>query len=336
MSVEVLLAGAVMVSLTMYVLLSGADFGAGIWELLATGATRERQLHLIEATITPVWEVNHIWLVFVVVLLFSGFPIAFAALLSALFFPALLMLIGIIFRGAAFVFRAPFAPASRTRRVFARVFAISSLLTPVFMGVAFGTIAQTNSASSWSAETNGAATEWLTPFTILTGLLTVALFAQLAAVYLLLETSATDLREVFRLRALGAGVLVVLLTIATIVLAASQAPTLWLCFQGHIVARVALAIAATLTVLTLAALWRRRFRLAQIAVISQTVFLLWSVAFAQYPNLGGPDQMPISSSAAPDNVILALLWIAGLGTATLVPALLFLLRTFRAASSKSY
>jgi cytochrome d ubiquinol oxidase subunit II len=137
--------------------------GAGIWELLATGATRERQLHLIEATITPVWEVNHIWLVFVVVLLFSGFRNAFAALISALFFPALLMLIGILFRGAAFAFRAPFASESPTRRAFARVFAISSLLTPVFMGVAFGTIAQTNSASAWSAETNGTATEWLTP-----------------------------------------------------------------------------------------------------------------------------------------------------------------------------
>ena len=162
MSLNVLLACVVMLALTIYVLLSGADFGAGVWELLAGGNTRERQLHLIEATITPVWEVNHIWLVFVVVLLFSGFPTAFAALMSALFVPALLMLIGIIFRGAAFVFRAPFAPQARARHIFARIFAVSSLLTPVFMGVAFGTIAQTSSNSTWSAETNGATTEWLT------------------------------------------------------------------------------------------------------------------------------------------------------------------------------
>jgi hypothetical protein len=164
MSIEVVLAGGVMLSLTMYVLLGGADFGAGIWELLAVGTTRDRQLHLIEATITPVWEVNQIWLVFVVVLLFSGFPTAFAGLMSALFVPALLMLIAILFRGAAFAFRAPFAPKAPARRVFARGFAISSLLTPVFMGVAFGTIAQTTSASAWSAETNGTATQWLTPF----------------------------------------------------------------------------------------------------------------------------------------------------------------------------
>ncbi len=336
MSPEVLLAGVVMLSLTMYVLLGGADFGAGIWELLATGSTRERQLHLIEATITPVWEVNHIWLVFIVVLLFSGFPTAFASLISGLFVPALMMLIGIVFRGGAFVFRATFVTGTRAQRTFARMFSVSSLLTPVFMGVAFGTIAQTTRASAWSPETNGAVTAWLTPFSIVTGLLAVALFAQLAAVYLLLETSSADLREVFRFRALGAGMLVLFLTIATIAMATSQAPALWLCFQQHSVPRVGLGLVAASALLTLVALWQHRFRLAQVAVISETVFLLWSVALAQYPNLGGPDQLPLSSSAAPRNVILSLLWIAGLGVATLVPAMLFLLRTFKAASPKSY
>jgi cytochrome bd-type quinol oxidase subunit 2 len=186
------------------------------------------------------------------------------------------------------------------------------------MGIAFGTIAQTTGASAWSTETNGNAIEWLTRFSIITGRLAVALFAQLAAVYLLLETLAADLREVFRFRALGAGVLVILLAIKTIVLAASQALALWRCFQQHLAAGVALVLAGIFAVLTLAALWRCRFRLAHIAVILQTVFLLWAVALAQYPNLGGPGQMPISSSAAPANVVWALLWIAGFGTATLV------------------
>jgi cytochrome d ubiquinol oxidase subunit II len=325
-----------MVSLTMYVLLSGADFGAGVWELFAKGATRERQLHLIETTITPIWEVNHIWLVFVLVLLFSGFPTAFAALMSALFVPVLLMLIGILFRGAAFAFRAPFAPGATAQHVLARVFAVSSLLTPVFMGIAFGTIAQTNSASAWSAETNGAATEWLTPFSVITGLLAVALFAQLAAVYLLLETSAADLRRAFRFRALGAGAFVLLLAIVAIVIAEVQVLGLWRCFQQNFLARVSLVLAATSAALALAALWRWRFRVAQIAVISQTVCLLWAVAIAQYPNLGGPGQMPISANSSPANVMWSLLWIAGLGMAILVPAMLFLLRTFKAGLPKRY
>ena len=336
MSLNILYGGVVMLALTIYVLLSGADFGAGVWELLAAGRTRERQLHLIEATITPVWEVNQIWLVFVVVLLFSGFPTAFAALMSALFVPALLMLIGIIFRGAAFVFRAPFAPEARARHMFARIFAVSSLLTPVFMGVAFGTIAQTDSASAWSAESNGAATSWLTPFSIVTGLLAVALFAQLAAVYLLLETSAADLRNAFRFRALGASLLVLLLAIAAIILGASQAPALWRCFQQNFLARTVLVLAAISAILTLLALWRGEFRRAQIAVILQTVCLLWAVAIAQYPNLGGPGQLPIASNVAPANVVQSLLWIAGLGLVTLLPAMLFLLRTFKAGLPKSY
>lgn len=336
MPIEAVLAGVVMLSLTLYVLLSGADFGAGIWELTARGSTRDRQLLLIEATITPVWEVNQIWLIFVIVVLFSAFPTAFAGLMSALFFPVLLMLIGILFRGATFAFRAPFSPKAPARRVFARIFAISSLLTPVFMGIAFGTIAQTTSESAWSAETNGAAIRWLTPFSTLTGILAVTLFAQLAAVYLLLETSADDLREIFRSRALGTSALVILLSVSAAVVASYEAPALGPGFQRNFAARVVLAIAPASTVVTLAALWLRRFRVAQIAVILQTIFLLWGVALAQYPNLGGPDQMPISSSAAPQNVLVPLLWIVGLGTATLVPAMLFLLRTFKAASPKNY
>src|SRR5262249_2657002 len=205
--------------------------------------------------------------------------------MSALFLPALLMLIGIIFRGAAFVFRAPFAPQARVRQVFARIFAVSSLLTPVFMGIAFGTIAQTDSASAWSTETNGTAIEWLTPFSVLTGLLAVALVAQLAAVYLLLETSATDLRNAFRSPAVGVSLLVVLFGIASFILAWSHDPALWRCFQQNLLASAVLALGAISAIVTLTALWRNEFRRAQIATIMQTVCLLWAVAIAQFPNL---------------------------------------------------
>jgi cytochrome bd-type quinol oxidase subunit 2 len=108
------------------------------------------------------------------------------------------------------------------------------------------------------------------------------------------------------------------------------------CFHQNFLASTVLVLAAISAILTLIALWRYEFRRAQIAVILQTVCLLWAVAIAQFPNLGGPDQMPIGSNVAPSNVVRSLLWIAGLGLVTLVPAMLFMLRTFRAGTPKSY
>src|SRR5262245_48558235 len=115
MPLETLLGGAMVASLILYFLFGGADFGGGVWDLLATGPRRDEQRRLIEQAIGPIWEANHVWLILVVVILFTGFPPAFAALSVAFHVPLTLMLLGIVFRGATFAFRS-FDPGNLRRR----------------------------------------------------------------------------------------------------------------------------------------------------------------------------------------------------------------------------
>jgi len=132
---------AIMVSLNAYVLLAGADFGGGVWDLLATGPRRERQRQLIASAMGPVWEANHVWLILVVVLLFTCFPPVFSRLAILLHIPLSLMLVGIVLRGSAFTFRSYDSRADLAQRRWGRVFSISSLVTPLLLGVMVGTIA---------------------------------------------------------------------------------------------------------------------------------------------------------------------------------------------------
>lgn len=138
---ELILGGGIVVALTIYALTGGADFGAGVWDLLASGPRAAAQHDLIASAIGPIWEANNVWLVLVVVMLFSAFPPAFAAILTALFAPLSLMLVGVVLRGAAFAFRSHAPRRGPTEHFFARAFAIGSIVTPIMLGVALGTLA---------------------------------------------------------------------------------------------------------------------------------------------------------------------------------------------------
>ena len=135
-----ILAGAVVVALNAYVLLAGADFGGGAWDLLATGPRRQRQRDLIAHAIGPVWEANHVWLILVIVVLFTGFPVAFAAVSTTLFVPLTLLLFGIVLRGAAFTFRAYDHGGDRTQARWGLVFSAASVLAPLVLGASVGAL----------------------------------------------------------------------------------------------------------------------------------------------------------------------------------------------------
>src|SRR5579864_549383 len=135
-----------LVSLNAYVLLAGADFGGGVWDLLATGPRRAQQRALIAEAIGPIWEANHVWLILVIVVLFTGFPPAFAAIGTSLHIPVTLLLIGIVLRGSSFIFRAYGGEAAAQKRNWGRVFAASSLITPVWLGVIVGSLASGRAA----------------------------------------------------------------------------------------------------------------------------------------------------------------------------------------------
>src|SRR6267378_254934 len=200
------LAGVILAALTAYVLLGGADFGGGVWDLLASGPRKARQRDLIAHAIGPVWEANHVWLILAIVLLFTCFPKAFATMAVGLHIPLTLMLIGIVLRGSAFVFQTYGGGGGR-------VFATASLVTPVLLGMCVGALA---SGTVWWGVRDGSFVtsfigSWLTPFAFAVGVFTLACFAFLAAVYLTLEPKDAQLQEDFRTRALVAGLAVVVL-----------------------------------------------------------------------------------------------------------------------------
>ena len=201
-----LLAGIILVSLSWYTLLGGADYGGGVWDLFATGPTAPRQREVIARAIAPVWEANHVWLIVAVTLLFAGFPGAFARIGTFLHIPLVAALTGIVLRGAAFVFRAYGPDDPRHEWWWGRVFAIASSLTPLVLGIIVGAL--TEGRLPVSPGTGFADTfvyPWLTPFTLAVGAFTLALFAYLAAVYLTLEADDAEVEAAFRLRAIGAG-----------------------------------------------------------------------------------------------------------------------------------
>ncbi|MGQ0645309.1 MAG: cytochrome d ubiquinol oxidase subunit II, partial [Elusimicrobiota bacterium] len=224
------IAGFLWSALALYVLTGGADFGGGVWDFFASGPRAKAQRKLIAEAIAPIWEANHVWLILAVVLLFVAFPAAFARLSTLLHVPLTLMLLGVVLRGSAFVFRSQ-APGAAPERRWSHAFSVASLLTPVFLGVSAGAAASgALRAPAPSADfVSSYIKPWLALFPFGVGFLALSLFAFLAAVYLILETEDADLRDDFRRRALAAGVVVGAVAWLTLWAARSGAP---LIFEG--------------------------------------------------------------------------------------------------------
>ena len=323
-----IIAGVIAVALNAYVLTGGADFGGGVWDLFATGARRERQRELIAESIAPIWEANHVWLIVVIVVLFTAFPAVFSTMGTVLHIPLTIMLIGIVLRGSAFVFRS-YGPYGRNR--WGRAFAIASVMTPILLGGIIGSIA--TGAVAEAAEAIGGTASftevfvgpWAAAFPAAIGFFALALFAFLAATYLTVDAEDQELQEDFRTRALAAAGAVFVCAAVALVLAHSAAPRVAIGVVGALMIQAATASAA---ITAIAALWLRCYRLARIAAAAQVTLILWGWMIAQYPYLI-PPALTIREAAAPA-VTLRLL-AAGLagGTVILLPSLRYLMRTFK-------
>ena len=330
------LAVLTMVALNAYVLFGGADFGGGVWDLLAGGERREQQRELITHAIGPIWEANHVWLVLVVVLLFTCFPPVFSTLSILLHIPLALMLIGIVLRGSAFTFRSYGSEHDVEQRRWGRLFAIASLLTPVLLGISIGAIASGGVGEAMRPDrARGAANfveiyvaPWLTPFSVGVGVLALALFAFLAAVYLTVEAGEERLCEDFRTRALWAALAVFVVAFAVLVIAlatdthvgAGLTHSAW-AVPFHVATGVA-ALGA------IWALWARRFRVARAAAAAQVTLILWGWVLGQYPYLI-PPTVTIDDAAAPERTLKLSLWALALGAIVLLPSLAYLFRIFK-------
>jgi cytochrome d ubiquinol oxidase subunit II len=313
--------------LTLYALLAGADFGAGFWDLFAGGARRgQARRQLIEDVIGPVWEANHVWLIFVLVLLWTGFPAVFAAVMSTLYVPLTLAALGIIARGAAFAFRKA-STAPWQRRLFGAAFAISSVLTPFFLGTVAGAIASGRVPPGLAA--GNLARSWCNPTSLLGGVLAVGTCAYLAAAYLCGDAqrrAGPQVVEGYRRRALGTGLVVGAVALGGIAILRADAAGL---FRGLTHRALPLVIGSALAgLVSLVLLVLRRYLLVRVSSALAVTALLWGWAVAQYPHLLPPDtDYRVAQADRP--VLVATLAVTAVGAAVLLPSMAWLFVLFQ-------
>jgi cytochrome bd ubiquinol oxidase subunit II len=325
---EDLVAGVVLISLITYALLGGADFGGGVWDLFAGGKRRERQRDLIADTIAPVWEANHVWLILVVVLLFTAFPAGFAAIMIALHVPMLFMLLGIVLRGSAFVFRKYDLASDRVQTAWSAVFGISSAFTPFVQGMIVGALASGRVRMADGAPVHGYFAGWIAPFPLACGLFSIGLFAYLAAVYLCVDASGSEeLSDDFRKRALISGLALGPIAALVFVTSIDGAPVMFRQLTSWW-AVLLVAWTSAFAVAALAGIWFRRYRLARVAAIGQVALILVGWGVSQYPYLIVPD-VTVSETAAPAITLRLLLIALGLGALILLPSLYYLFHVFK-------
>lgn len=322
---DVLVALVMLAALTIYALLGGADYGGGVWDLLARGPRAAKQRELIANAIGPIWEANHVWLILVVVLLFACFPPAFARISIALHIPIALMLIGIVLRGSAFTFRSYDAQVDQVQRRWGRLFAIPSMITPVLLGVILGALSMDLATSPSHAIAYFF--RWVSPFPFAVGGFALVLFAFLAAVYLAAEAAEAALQDDFRGRAMAAELAAGLLALSVFLLAPDplrqRLAGSWWTWPLQL-ATAALALA------TLATLWFRRFLWARVAAAGQVTLILWGWGLSQYPYLIRPE-ITIHNAAAPEVTLRLVLQALAAGSLLLIPSYWYLLRAFKSS-----
>lgn len=331
MSVEFLLAGVVVSSLVIYALSGGADFGGGAWSLFAYGERKQQQQNLIERAIAPIWETNHVWVILVIVVLFVAYPLAFSSIATSLHIPLTVMLIGIVLRGCAFIFRAyGMKEDKKLHNFWEKVFGISSLLTPITFGVIVAAVA--NGKLRVDVENSKVMTDffeaWSGVFPFSVGLFTLFTFMFLAAVYLSCEAENTELQNDFRLRAIFSAVLLDITAMWCLYLSREHATLFWeglwsskyaIFFHG---CGIALATSIFLT------LYRRKYKMARVLAMTKVVCIVLGWAVCQFPFLVVPD-LTIYTATAPKNVMYMMATIVFLGMVVTVPSLYYLFYVFK-------
>jgi cytochrome d ubiquinol oxidase subunit II len=323
MTLPVLVAAALFAGVLAYGLFAGADFGSGFFDLTAGSSTRGAELRtLVDHSIGPVWEANHVWLIYILVTWWTAFPTTFAAATETLFVPFLLALLGIVLRGAAFAFR-KYAGTLAQARLFGAVFAGSSLIAPFF----FGTIAGAIASGRVPADGDGDLwSSWLSPTSLFGGIIAIGTCSFLAGVFLTADAERSRhpvLASNLRRRTLAIGLVTGAIVFAALVPISRDATTLSAGLTGRaapLIVASGVAGAATLVLLV-----RRRpapARLSAVVAVA-TVLLGWGVA--QYPWML-VDEVTIEEGAGADATLVALLVAVGLALVLVLPALGYLFR----------
>jgi cytochrome d ubiquinol oxidase subunit II len=306
----------------IYAIFGGADFGAGIWDLLAGGAARGRRpREVIDRSIGPVWEANHVWLIFVFVVLWTAFPTAYASITLTLFVPLAFAGLGIVLRGASFAFRhAVFRTAEQ--RVYGAAFAVGSLLVPFCFGAVAGAVATGRvpdggvAGDPWSS--------WINPTSVLGGVLAVVVVAYLASVYLVSDAGRVadhEMVEYFRRRAVASAGVAGVVALAGIAIIRADAPYL---FDGLTSRALPLVIVSAVGgIASLALLLRHEHRFARVAAVGAVGGIVAAWGVAQWPYVI-PETMTVEATAAPSGTLAATVVAFVAACVLIVPAIALL------------
>ena len=315
--------GAALVGLfaiTLYAVFGGADFGGGVWDLLATGPRKQDQRTAITHAIGPVWEANHVWVIFAIVVLFTCFPPAFSDIATGLNAPLSFALVGIVMRGAAFVFRNHTDEAPRFAHFWTVIFGVASLLAPFWLGDAVGALATGDY-------------KWTSPFAISVGVFAIVVCAQIAAVFLVNEVNdEEELRRDFRRRAVRATFAVWIVGTIPGLIAKASEPRLFAALLTP-TAFFAIGVAVVLGLGVASALQRHWNTLARICVGLEALAILVGWFGAQAPALV-PGRFTLSNAASSEPMLVAFLIASGIGAVFLIPSLIVLFTVFKGPGAK--
>jgi cytochrome d ubiquinol oxidase subunit II len=311
----------ILAGMAAYTVLAGADFGAGLWTLLAFGPSRQRVRDQARHAMGPVWEANHVWLIFVLVVCWTAYPVAFGSIASTLAAPLLIAAIGIILRGAAYALRSVADGSGAARRA-ENLLGVSSIITPFALGTAVGAIATGRVPVGNAA--GDLVTSWLAPAPVLVGVLAVTFSGYLAAVFLAADSvryAEPDLAAAFRHRAVLAGLVSGALALAGLLVMRGSGLDL-----THGAALALVCVSGVAGLATLALCWRSRFGLARLTAALAVAAVVVGWAAAQAPRfLPG---MTVTQAAAGQSTLTALVIAVACGSAILVPALVLLFTLF--------
>jgi len=321
-------------SVIIYAVFGGADFGAGIWELFTFGPHGRDQRNLITSALGPVWEANNVWLIYLIVGLFVAFPIVSYTLACALFIPLSLALLGVVFRGASFAFHSHIRENIRLRLFWARFFSIASTITPFLLGTVAGAV-----ASDQITLHNGIPPlivwwPWLNPFSLTIGFMALGICATIAASYLVVNAimvGRNDLAEDFRQRTLAAGTTTAILGIIGFALMPFFARVLW---DGLFIRTYAIwGVIITIVLGTSAAItmYNRRYKTARFLIDMDVTAFFGTWGLAQIPYII-PPQLTVNDASSPPTTLLEFLISAILGMLLLIPSLWLLFYIFHSRS----
>ncbi|MBA4056170.1 MAG: cytochrome D ubiquinol oxidase subunit II [Marivirga sp.] len=319
-------------SILLYVILGGADFGAGIIEMFTSTRNVKRTRKTLYHAIGPIWEANHMWLIIAIVILFVGFPVIYSELSVYLHIPLVIMLMGIIARGTAFVFRHYDAVKDKMQEMYNRVFIWSSFITPLFLGIIAGSVVSGHINPEADTFLDAYVYGWFNWFSVSVGFFTVSLCGYLAAIYLIGEADDENDRQRFIRKAKRMNLIAVTCGVVVFVAAEIDGVPLRRWIFGGSVGLVAVILATVSLILLWININKKNIILHRMLAGFQVTMILIAISYAHFPDfiiLKGGNHLSLFENQAPYKTMQALGLALLIGSVFILPALFYLYYSFQ-------